>query len=79
VIIANVAPTLIDAAMTKNTLKFIESIKVIMKDKIKKDLLEFNEKNPATWKNEHLRAHMIKRMERYQFDVEKFCPHENGK
>ena len=55
VIFANVAPSLCDMAMTKNTLRFITPIKIGNKRKVNMEQFEPNIKDPQTWDNKMLR------------------------
>lgn len=53
-IIANVAPSVADLSMTKNTLRFVVPIKVGAKEKVQTQHLDIDPANPATWTNEML-------------------------
>ena len=78
VIFANVAPSLSDMAMTKNTLRFIAPLKVTAKKKVNKADLEPRLENPASWTNEMLRA-WVKENLKDRTDPDRFCPFETGK
>lgn len=77
VVIANVAPSCGDVAMTKNTLRFIAPIKVGAKQKVDTSMLEANIDNPGSWTNEMLRE-WVKTSSQY-INVDQFCPFETGK
>lgn len=77
VIFANVAPSLCDMAMTKNTLRFITPIKIGNKRKPNQEELEPNPKDPQTWTNEMLREWVTETMKK-RTNPDKFCPFETG-
>lgn len=78
VIFANVAPSLCDMAMTKNTLRFITPIKIGNKRKPDASLFEPNPDDPQTWTNEMLRQ-WVTAVIKDRTDPDKFCPFETGK
>lgn len=74
VVIANVSPTVIDAAMTANTLRYVAPLKIGQANRKK---LKKNPENPANWTNETLR-NWVKSQTRFGVDEQILCPFESG-
>jgi kinesin family protein 2/24 len=78
VIIANVGPSFSDLMMTKNTLRFIQPIKIGASQKVNYlEVLKPCQENPATWTNEMLKDWI--QLNHKSIDLEVFCPFETGK
>ena len=73
-VIANVAPSVADVAMSLNTLRYVTPLKIGQSNREK---MEPNMKNPANWTNEMLRNWSLKKSSN-KIDVETFCPFESG-
>ena len=73
VVIANVAPSVIDISMSLNTLRYVAPLKIGQaREKVKP-----NPKNPANWSHEEL-INWAERASKNQINVKSFCPYESG-
>ena len=75
VVVANVAPSVLDISMTLNTLRYAAPIKQGLRNKVK---LEPSPRNPANWDNEKLAA-WIKEKSLGKLKPAKICPWESGR
>ena len=73
VVIANVAPSVIDISMSLNTLRYVAPLKIgQMKEKV-----VANPDNPANWNHEEL-VKWVEKASNNQINVEILCPYESG-
>ena len=72
-VIANVAPSVIDISMSLNTLRYVAPLKIGQtREKVKP-----NPENPANWSHEEL-VNWMKLASNNQIDLEILCPYESG-
>ena len=74
VVIANVAPTLVDTSQSLNTLRYVTPLKIGQSNREK---VKLNPKNPAHWNNKQLRNY-VKTNSKDAIDMDQFCPFESG-
>jgi len=75
VVIANIAPSAADMAMTLNTLRYVAPIKQGMKNRSK---VEPDRRNPVNWDNEEL-SHWVTNKSKGKVDPKVLCPWETGR
>ena len=73
VVIANVAPSVIDISMSLNTLRYVAPLKIGQtREKVKP-----NPENPANWSHEEL-VNWLKLASNNHIDLATLCPYESG-